>query len=134
MRSQTTPAAVTAPAILAELVGAILGGLILAVALYFGIGFALIGSDLGMGVLTLQVYGAILGFGIGAGVGAAIAGRLLGQTGSWWLGALVGMLAGAVMAILPRVTSLRLGLFETLGVAAVVAIVGAVVGYNLRRR
>lgn len=134
----TAPATGPSPVMLiAEIGGALLGGFILAVAFYFGLGLLLVGTpwgqQLGMGVLTLQVYAGILGFGIGAGGGTALAGRLLGQRGSVWLAMLAAMLGGALIAVVMRVFTPG-GLFWTLGIAIIVAAVSAVVGYNLRRQ
>jgi hypothetical protein len=135
MASTGTTAFPSVPAILAEFGGAILGAVILAPLLYYAIGFAMIGSDLGMGVLALQIYAAILGATVGAGVGVALVGRLMRQGGSIWLAILLAVLGGSLTAILPRVVpGIRLGLFETLFAALGVIVVMAVVGYNLRRR
>lgn len=132
MRSSPKATFPPLPAILAELGGAILGGLILAPVFYLAVGFAMLGSDLGMGVLSLQVFAAILGFGVGAGVGAALGGRLLGQRGSAWLAVLTSVLGGALVILAMRLLNVR-GLFGILGVGLLVAPGLAIVGYNLRR-
>jgi hypothetical protein len=121
-------------AYLAEFMGAALGGFVLAVVLGYGTGVVLRSSDLGMGLLALMVYIGIIGFGVGAAAGTAIAGRLLNQSGSFWLALAGSLICSALVAIAPRVISLRLGLLQTLVVALVVALIAAVVGYNLRRR
>ncbi len=122
--------------ILAEIGGALLGGLLLTVAFYFAVGLLLVGTpwgqQLGMGVLTLQIYAAIFGFGIGAGLGVTLAGRLLGQSGSLWLALAGAILGGGLVALVVRLLSLA-GLFTTLGIAVLAAVALAVLGYNLRR-
>jgi hypothetical protein len=132
--ASTTAKGISVGAIVGEFFGALAGMLILAVALYFAIGVLFLNSGMGMGVLTLQIYGAIIGAGVGAGVGAALAGRAMQQQGSMPVAILLAIATGIVTAIVPRVFPVRLGLFETLGVALVLMLVGAVVGFNLRRK
>jgi hypothetical protein len=134
MRSSSSPMLATAGTFLAQIACAIVGGLALAAIFGYGLGFAMQGSELGMGVLVLMVYAGILGFGIGAGAGVALGGQLLGRRGSRWLAMLGGVLGGSLVAVLARVTPLRIGLFETLFLAMAVAVVGALGGYYLRGR
>jgi len=132
--SATSSGPPSALIILAGFGGALLGGVIMALLLAVVVGLLLVPSDLGMGVLTLQVYAGIIGFAVGGGVGAALVGRLLRQSGSIWLAMLIGLLSGALVAVGVRALSLPIALLPTLGIAALVALIGAVVGYNLRRR
>jgi hypothetical protein len=134
MQSSPAPASPTAVAILAEVGGAIVGGIVLAALFYLG-GFILFsGAGLGMGLLTVQIFAAILGVGVGAAVGAALAGRLFGQRGSPWLAVLGSVLVGVVAALALRYGNLRIDPFLWPVVAAPLVIAGAVVGYNARRR
>ena len=134
MRSSATAGPPSALAILAEFGGALLGGVLMALLLAVVVGLLLVPSDLGMGVLTLQVYAGIIGFALGGGVGAALVGRWMRQGGSLWLAMLGGLLSGALVAVGVRALSLPVALPPTLGIAALVALAGAVMGYNLRRR
>jgi hypothetical protein len=120
--------------VLAEIGGALLGGVVVGAICGVGAGTLLSGAGLGMGLLTVMIYGVIVGFGVGAGAGAAVAGRLLGQVGSPWLAMLAGALVGAAAALVLRYADLRIDLFAWPVVAAPLAVAGAVVGYNARRR
>jgi hypothetical protein len=135
-RMQSPPASTTpsALAILAEIGGAIVGGAVLAALFYLGGGILFSGAGLGMGLLTVQILAAILGFGVGAAAGVALAGHLLGQRGSPWLALLGSVLVGVVMALALRYGDFRIDLFLWPVVAAPLVIAGAVVGYNARRR
>jgi hypothetical protein len=131
MNVSRTPAPSTR-AILAEVGGAIVGGLVMAPLL------ALLVSPffrgMGMGLLSIQVFAAVAGFGIGAGVGAALAGRAMDQRGTWWLGSLLGVLTAAVVILVLRLLNINVGgLFGILYVGVPLTLAAAVVGYNLRR-
>jgi len=54
-------------ALLAELLGAIVGGFVFALLLALVVSLIFANAGLGMGLLTLQVYAGIIGFGVGAG-------------------------------------------------------------------
>jgi hypothetical protein len=115
---------------IAAIIGGIAGGIagFLLVSLVFG------GADLGMGLLALQIYGVIAGFGAGAGAGTALAGRWRRQRGSLWLAILGGVAGGVLMAVLHRFLALRLDFFFLPVYAALLAVAGALAGYHLRRR
>jgi hypothetical protein len=134
MMETTTARPVSVGAIVAEFVGALVGMLVLAAVLYYAIGLLFWNSGMGMGLLALQIYGAILGAAIGAGVGAGLAGRAMKQAGSMSLAILLAVVFGVVTAVVPRIFPVRLGLFETLSTALVLTLVGAVAGYNMRRK
>jgi hypothetical protein len=90
-------------------------------------------ADLGMGLLGLQVYGIVLGFGVGAGLGAARAGRLFGSNRQPWLAVLGSLCGGVLVVVVTRFGPVRLDLAAGIPVvAAVSAVIGAVVGNNLR--
>lgn len=123
--------------VLLQLGGAIGMGIILAVALYFLLGFALMGAGLGMGLLSIQVFGVIIGFGLGAGLGAGLVGRQQGIKGNLWLAMLAGGFSGALVILVMRLLNLNLGgwgLFGILAVGIVIALVDAIVVYNLTAR
>ena len=135
MRASPTSTTRLIGGILAQAGGAILGGAILAAASYLGISLLLMGADLGMVLLGLQVYGIVLGFGVGAGLGAALASRLSGRHGQPVL-AVVGSLSGGLLVV--AATRFGLAWLDLVAgvpvVAAVLAIIGAVVGNNFRTR
>jgi hypothetical protein len=116
----------------AQIVGALIGGVIVAVAFGYGIGLLLLGSGLGMGLLSLQVFAAVLGFGVGAGAGVAAAGRLLGQSGRTWLAIGGGVLTGIVVILGMRLLNVG-GLGGILAVAVALVLAVSILGYNLRR-
>jgi hypothetical protein len=123
--------------ILFQLGGAIGMGIVLAVAFYFLLGFALMGAGLGMGLLSIQIFGIIIGFGLGAGLGAGLVGRRQGINGNLWLAMLAGGLSGAAVILVMRLLNLNLGgwgLFGILAVGIVIALVDAVATYNLTAR
>lgn len=132
MRSTATPVPRSFVAILAEVGGAIVVGLLMAVA--FGLLTAVLfqGAGLGMGLLVVQLWGAMVGFGVGAGVGAAAAGRFLGQSGSWWMGSLAGAATGFLTILLMRLLNIG-GLGGLIVVGVALTLLAAVAGYNLRR-
>ena len=135
MRASPTSTTRLIGGILAQVGGAILGGAILAAASYLGISLLLMGADLGMVLLGLQVYGIVLGFGVGAGLGAALASRRSGRHGQPVL-AVVGSLSGGLLVV--AATRFGLAWLDLVAgvpvVAAVLAIIGAVVGNNFRTR
>lgn len=132
MGSSAVQAPRSVGAILAEIGGAVVGGLVLAVAGYF-LAFVLFrGAGLGMGLLTVQIFGAVLGFGVGAGIGTAVVGRLLGQRGSWWIAVLASVGSGAAALLIMRLLNLG-GLGGLLVVGVGVTLLAAVAGYNVRR-
>lgn len=133
--SADTPAPRTPLILLAELGGAAVGVLLLAVLLYFGAGWLLLAlaPGAGMGILVLQIYAVLLGANFGAAAGVWLVGRQFRQGGNFWL-ALLFTVGGAILtALLPRLGVIRLGIFETLYVALAIITVAAVAGYNLRR-
>jgi hypothetical protein len=71
--------------VIAEIVGAVVGGVALASIGYFVPYLLLASANWGMGLLSLQVFAAIVGFGVGAGLGVTLAGRQLGRPGFPWL-------------------------------------------------
>lgn len=129
----TRPAGRSALAIAAEVGGAIVGGLILAPLSAYLVGLLLLSAQLGMGLLSLQVFAAVIGFGVGAGAGAAVAGRLLGQQGRAWPAMLAGGAAGVLVVLVMRLLNVG-GLLGILGVGAPLVLVAAVLAYNLVRR
>ncbi len=133
MQTSTSPRPLSAMTVLAQAGGAVVGGVVLAALAYLGVGYALIGSDLGMGVLSLQVFGIIIGFGAGAGLGAALVGRMRGQGGSTWLAVALGALTGVAVILVMRLLNIG-GLGGILGVGIPLVLAAAIAGYNLRRR
>lgn len=124
----------TARALLGEIGGAIVGGIIVAPLAALIVGLLFMGAGLGMGLLSLQVFAAVAGFGLGAGAGAALAGRALGQRGAWWLGALLGVATALAFILVVRLLNLNVGgLLGILWVGAPLTLIAAVAGYNLRR-
>lgn len=122
-------------AILTQVAGAIVGGVVLAPLAAILAGLLLSGAGLGMGLLSVQVFAAVAGFGAGAGVGAALAGRAMGQRGTWWLGAALGVVTAAAVILIMRLLQINAGgLFGILWVGAPLTLIAAVVGYNLRWR
>jgi hypothetical protein len=124
--------------LLAEIGGAILGGIIVAPLAYFLVGFLFMGAGLGMGLLTVQFFGVIVGFGLGAGLGAGLVGNRMGQGGNIWIamaaGAIVGLLAGpGAVLLLQQIGGMNvLGGIFILGIP--LTLIAAVAGYNVRRR
>lgn len=123
--------------LLGQFGGAVLGGVLVAPLAYVITGYAFMGAGLGMGLLTVQLFGIIVGFGIGAGLGAGLVGRWQKQPGSIWLailfGAVVGLITGPGAVLLLR----AIGGINVLGGILVLGIpltlIAAVVGYNVRR-
>jgi hypothetical protein len=127
--------ALSAWAILAEVAGAIIGGIVIAPLAAILVGFLFMGAGLGMGLLSVQVFAAVAGFGAGAGVGAALAGRAMGQRGTWWLGSALGVATAAAVILVMRLLQINAGgLLGILWVGAPLTLIAAVAGYNLRRR
>jgi hypothetical protein len=123
--------------LLGQLGGAVLGGVLFAPLAYVITGFLFMGAGLGMGLLTVQIFGIIVGFGIGAGLGAGLVARWQKQPGNIWLamlvGALVGLIAGPGAVVLLRAiggANVLSGIFW-LGIP--ITLIAAVAGYNLRR-
>jgi hypothetical protein len=130
-----TPTTRSIAALLTQVGGAIAGGALLAAAGYLGVSLLFMGADFGMGLLGLQVYAIVLGFGIGAGLGAALASRLVGRHGQPWLAVLGSLSGGVLVAAVTRYGPVRMDLDASIPVvAAVLAVIGAVVGNNLRLR
>lgn len=90
-------------------------------------------QQLGMGLLTVQLFVGLAGFVVGLALGIHLVGQRMRQGGSGW-GALVGGLVG----ILPVILFASRGAFGGFqGAAAwglVLAVLGALIGYNLRRQ
>lgn len=134
MNSSRSAGPPRALAILAEVGGALLGGIVLAIALYYVVWLLFRGAGLGMGLLSLQVFGAAIGFGAGAGAGAALAGRLHGQHGNPWLAIAAGAVTGVVVILAVRYLFVRAGLLGILWIGAPLTLTAAVLAYNVRRR
>jgi hypothetical protein len=122
------------PVVLAQIGGALLGGVVVGGLCGVGASVLLAGAGLGMGLLVAAIIAVIVGFGVGAGAGVALVGRLLGRTGSPWLAVLGGGLTGAGVTLALRFLPIRLDLFLFPVVAAPLVVTGAVIGYYLRRR
>ncbi len=131
--TQTSAGRPSIGVILGQLVGALMGGLVVAALLYFGLGYALLGAGLGMGLLTIQVFGIVIGFGAGAGLGVGVAGRWLGQPGNTWLAAISGAVTGLLVVLILRLLNLG-GLGGLLWVGLPLTIIDALVVYNLPLR
>lgn len=123
------------PGVLAQTGGAILGGLILAPLLALGVSQVLVllgvAQQPGMGLLSVQLFTAIIGFGAGAGFGAVLAGRLMSQPGNMWLA----VASGAVTAVLVILVIGLLGiggLGGMLWAGLLLSLAAAVGGYNVR--
>jgi hypothetical protein len=130
-RSRT--AGLNVKALLAELAGGIVVGLLLA---WLG---GLLGAQVGRGgeaqfaEVVGAVLGTFLGYIVGVAAGLSVAGRLLGQRGSFWLALAGSILGGVLVALLAE--PLRLNQSTRLLAFAVffVALALAAVGFNLRR-
>ena len=126
------------PVLLAQIGGALLGGVVVGGLCGVGASVLLAGAGLGMGLLVVAVFAAIVGFGAGAGAGVALVGRLLDRAGSPWLAVLGGGLTGAgvTLALLypPRRLPIRLDLFLFPVLASPLVVTGDMIGYYLRRR
>lgn len=137
MSSSPTRAGFLIP-IIFEGIGALVFGFSLAVIVGNTISVLLVGSamgsELGMGLLTVQIYGAILAFGIGAGIGAGVGGRLAHRSGSVWFAMSTSLMLSAFVVIAGRTFMAPSGLVPTLFVALAFSVVGAVIGYNRRPR
>lgn len=131
--SSSTSTAPSVGSLLAQLAGAIVGGALVAIAAYFAVGYALLPLELGMGLLSIQLFAVIIGFGAGAGLGAAAAGRITGRRGSWWAGTLAGALTGVIVILVMRLLNVG-GLGALLGVGVSLVLIAALAGYNLVRR
>ncbi|MFQ3663207.1 MAG: hypothetical protein SNJ69_12525 [Chloroflexaceae bacterium] len=137
MRNAVPPSSPSLLTLLFQLIGAVIVGVLAGVLLAYLVSLLLmtlgIAAQLGMGLLSVQVFLAIIGFGAGAGLGAALVGRLSGQMGSLWLA----MLAGAVTSVLV-VLGMRLlrigGLAALLWVGLTLPLAAAIGAYYLRRR
>lgn len=133
MATQSAP---TLLGLMAQLGGALLGGLVLAPLLALGVSQVLVlmgvAQQLGMGLLSVQVFIAIIGFGAGAGFGAALAGRLLRQPGNMWLAVAGGAVTGVLVILAMRLLNVG-GLGGILWVGLLLALAAAIGGYNLRR-
>ncbi len=68
--------------LLGQFGGAILGGVLFVPLAYIITSYLFMGAGLGMGLLTVQLFGIIVGFGLGAGLGASLVGRLRNQPGN----------------------------------------------------
>lgn len=133
MNARTPQSIAALGVIAAEAGGALLGGIVGGVIGFLIVSFLFAGAGLGMGLLTLQVYGVIIGFGMGAGAGVALIGRWLGQANRLGLAMLGGVIGGVALIVATRVMPLHLDLLLLPVYAAVLAIGGAVLGFNLRR-
>lgn len=133
MQGQVKRARGSAATLLAEIGGAIVGGIVMGAAFYFLTFFLFQGAGLGMGLLSLQVFGAVIGFGLGAGLGAALAGRLVGHPGNWWVAALAGTATAVIVILALRLFNIG-GLGGILFAGIPLTLIAAVVGYQVGRR
>jgi hypothetical protein len=117
--------------VLAELGGALVGGLIIAPLAYLLVGVLFMGAGLGMGLLTLQVFGIVIGFGLGAGLGAGLVGRWMGQPGNFWLAMAAGGATALIVVLGMRL--LNVGGLGGLFVGIPLALIAAIIGLNARR-
>ncbi len=136
MQSQSRSSSPSLLGVLAQLGGAIIGGLVLAPLLALGVSQVLVlmglAQQLGMGLLSVQVFMAIIGFGAGAGFGVALVGRLMRQPGNMWLAVAGGAATAALVILVMRLLNIG-GLGGILWVGLLLALAAAVGGYNLRR-
>lgn len=119
-----------------QVIGAIIGGLLFGVLLAYLVSVLLmalgVAQQLGMGLLAVQVFLAIIGFGAGAGLGAALVGRLSGQTGNLWLAMLAGAATGVLVVLAMRLLRIG-GLGALLWVGLSLTLAAAIGAYYLRR-
>lgn len=119
-----------------QVIGAIIGGLLFGVLLAYLVSVLLMAlgaaQQLGMGLLSVQVFLAIIGFGAGAGLGAALVGRLSGQTGNLWLAMLAGAATGVLVVLAMRLLRIG-GLGALLWVGLSLTLAAAIGVYYLRR-
>jgi hypothetical protein len=117
--------------------GAVLGGALFAPLAYVITGYMFMGAGLGMGLLTVQLFGIIVGFGIGAGLGAGLVGRWQNQPGNIWIAMAVGAITGLIVGPGAVLVLRQIGGANVLGgillLGIPVTLIAAVVGYNLRR-
>jgi hypothetical protein len=134
MPAETRPAGRRIRALLAELVGGALVGLVLARAGGFAGAAIGRGNASEFGDLIGAVLGTFLGYIMGVAIGVAGAGRLVGQRGSFGLALLESIVGGVLIALLAE--PLRLNQNSSLLSFAVffASLALAVAGYNLRRR
>lgn len=129
----STSAGLSPLRILAQLGGAIMGGVALAIVLYFLLGFLLLGAGLGMGLLAIQIFGLVIGFGVGAGLGVGLVGRRQGLDGNLWLAMLAGGLTGAAVILVLRLLNIG-GFGGILAVGLLLSLIDAMLTYNLTAR
>lgn len=91
-------------------------------------------SNLGMGMLTITLLSAVVGFVLGAGLGVGLAGRWLRQGGSLWRAWLGAALGAAVVLILVIGFGLGGSNFVQFGLLFVGSLAAALAGYHLRRK
>ena len=121
-------------ALLAELAGGVVAGLLLArLGGYLG-ALAGRGGEAEFADLVGAVLGTFLGYIVGVAAGLSAVGRLLGQRGSLWLALAGSILGGVLVALLAE--PLRLNASTRVLAFAVffVALAFALLGFNLRRR
>jgi hypothetical protein len=119
--------------LLAQLAGAIVGGLLFALLGYLGIGYALSPLQIGMGLLALQFFAAIIGFGLGAGLGTHLVGRAVGSRGNVWLAMAAAAVTAVVVILVMRLLNVG-GLAGLFWVGLPLSLLAALVAYNLGRR
>jgi hypothetical protein len=129
----STSAGLTPLRVLAQLGGAIVVGVAIAVVLYFLLGFLLLGAGLGMGLLSIQIFGMVIGFGVGAGLGVGLVGRWQGLSGNLWLTMLAGGITGAMVILVLRLLNIG-GFGGILAAGLLLALIDAVLVYNLTVR
>ncbi|MFL5801688.1 MAG: hypothetical protein ACJ8CR_08085 [Roseiflexaceae bacterium] len=138
MSGETVDKAGRAPlsvkALLAELAGGIVAGLLLS--RLGGLAGAALGSSNGseFGDLIGAVLGIFAGYIVGVAAGLSIAGHLLKQRGSFWLALLGSLLGGVLVALLAEPLRLNQSTAVLSFAVFFVALALALVGYNLRRR
>lgn len=114
--------------LLAELAGAVLGGGVFAVVFAISLGLLLSGSNLGMGLLGVMVYTAILGSGVGTVIGVLLVGRLLNHRGNWLWAVLLSFLTGGLALAL--VLTLSSGSAVALLGVGLAQVAGSILGYQ----
>lgn len=123
-------------ALLAEAALGLLAGAILAPVAAIGIAYIAqwtgLAQQLGMGLLTVQVFVGLAGLVVGLALGIHLVGRRMRPGGNPWRA-----LLGGLIAILPVILFASRGVFGGLQGAAlwgiILSVFGALIGYNLRR-
>lgn len=119
-----------------QVIGATIGGLLFGVLLAYLVSVLLmvlgVAQQLGMGLLSVQVFLAIIGFGAGAGLGVALVGRLARQAGNLWPAMLAGAATGVLVVLAMRLLRIG-GLGTLLWVGLTLTLAAAIGAYYFRR-